>query len=337
MQIVKFNFLLGALFVANGLSAQFALPELKYAYDALEPHIDAMTMEIHHSKHHKAYLDNLNKATSLADAGKQRSIEDMLISVESNKSVQNNGGGHYNHTLFWNVLSPTPKTAPEGELANEINKSFTSLDNLKKTMNDEGLKRFGSGWVWLFINTSGQLEVASLPNQDNPLMDVAGTKRGIPILGIDVWEHAYYLKYQNKRGDFLSAVWNVIDWTAVEKNYTDAKANKLLMKKIELDGWAAFREFKKTYTPVIFPTQAGKYDELKYRINEVAMKAEALSKSNIPASLQNSTVRARLSAIKKESAKLQELIEKKKKEEQLKKTFDELQREYEELLKFLAV
>lgn len=195
------------------------LPDLKYAFNALEPHIDAMTMEIHHDKHHNAYVTNLNKAIEGTDA-ENLSIEDLMGNISKYPmAVRNNGGGHYNHTLFWEILGPDGG-APSGKLADAINSTFGSLDSLKEQMNTAGATRFGSGWAWLIVQ-DGKLAVCSTPNQDNPLMDIAEVK-GTPILGIDVWEHAYYLKYQNKRPDYLSAIWNVINWNEVAKRYEAA-------------------------------------------------------------------------------------------------------------------
>ncbi len=196
------------------------LPALAYAFDALEPHIDAQTMQIHHDKHHQAYVDNLNKALAGTD-GEGKTLEELMANISAYPAaVRNNGGGHYNHSLFWTVLGPNAGGAPTGDLANAINEAFGSLDSLKEKMNAAGTTRFGSGWAWLLVK-DGKLEVSSTPNQDNPLMDVADVK-GTPILGIDVWEHAYYLKYQNKRPDYLAAIWNVINWDEVAKRYAAA-------------------------------------------------------------------------------------------------------------------
>ena len=195
------------------------LPDLQYAFNALEPHIDATTMEIHHDRHHKAYVDNLNKAIDGTDAA-NLSLEDLMANISKYPAgVRNNGGGHYNHTLFWEILGPNGG-APSGELAEAINSAFGSLDALKEKMNTAGATRFGSGWAWLIVK-DGKLEVTSTPNQDNPLMDVAEVK-GTPILGIDVWEHAYYLKYQNKRPDYIEAWWKVVNWDFVQKRYEKA-------------------------------------------------------------------------------------------------------------------
>ncbi len=196
------------------------LPALNYAFDALEPHIDAQTMQIHHDKHHQAYVDNLNKALAGTD-GEGKSLEELMAGISKYPmAVRNNGGGHYNHTMFWEILGPAG-SAPSGELADAINSTFGSLDALKEKMNTAGATRFGSGWAWLIVK-EGKLDVCSTPNQDNPLMDIAEVK-GFPILGIDVWEHAYYLKYQNRRPEYLTNIWNVINWDEVAKRYTSAK------------------------------------------------------------------------------------------------------------------
>ncbi|KAA5533129.1 superoxide dismutase [Taibaiella lutea] len=197
-----------------------SLPALPYAHNALEPHIDAQTMEIHHGKHHQAYVDNLNKAIEGTDAA-DLSLEELVKNISKYPAaVRNNGGGHFNHSLFWTVLTPNAKEGPEGKLADAINEAFGGLDALKEKMNTAGATRFGSGWAWLIVK-DGKLEVTSTPNQDNPLMDVAEVK-GTPIFGIDVWEHAYYLKYQNKRPDYLKAVWSVVNWDEVAKRYEAA-------------------------------------------------------------------------------------------------------------------
>ena len=199
----------------------FELPALPYAPDALEPHIDKATMEIHHGKHHQAYVTNLNKAIEGTDlAGK--SIEDLLAHIsKAAPAVRNNGGGHYNHSLFWKLLSPKSAGKPSGELAAAIDKAFGSFDKFKEAFANAGATRFGSGWAWLVVS-GGELKVTSTPNQDNPLMDIAEVK-GAPILGMDVWEHAYYLKYQNRRPDYIAAFWNVVNWDEVAKLYAAAK------------------------------------------------------------------------------------------------------------------
>jgi Fe-Mn family superoxide dismutase len=193
---------------------------LHYAFDALEPHIDAQTMQIHHDKHHQAYVDNLNKALDGSD-GMNKTLEELMANISAYPvAVRNNGGGHFNHTLFWTMLSPNGGGAPTGDLAKAIDETFGSLDALKEKMSTAGATRFGSGWAWLSVHNN-KLVVSSTPNQDNPLMDIAEVK-GTPILGIDVWEHAYYLKYQNKRPDYLKAIWNVVNWHEVEMRYKAA-------------------------------------------------------------------------------------------------------------------
>lgn len=196
----------------------FELPKLNYSYDALEPYIDARTMEIHHSKHHGGYTSKLNDAIKGTDL-ENKSIEEILASVSgASTGVRNNGGGYYNHNLFWEVMSPDGGGVPKGDLMEAINKNFGSFDEFKETFNNAAATRFGSGWAWLLKNDSGQLVVTSTPNQDNPLMDIAEVK-GTPILGLDVWEHAYYLKYQNKRPEYIDAFWNVINWDEVTKRF----------------------------------------------------------------------------------------------------------------------
>lgn len=196
----------------------FKLPELPYAYDALEPNIDARTMEIHYTKHHQGYTDNLNKAIEGTDMD-NKSIEDILKNLDmENKAVRNNGGGYFNHSLFWKIMSPNGGGEPSGELAKAIDDAFGSFDQFKEKFSNAAKTQFGSGWAWLCVKKGGALEISSTPNQDNPLMPNTGCD-GYPILGLDVWEHAYYLKYQNKRPDYVSAFWSVIDWDEVVSNY----------------------------------------------------------------------------------------------------------------------
>jgi Fe-Mn family superoxide dismutase len=199
----------------------FELPQLPYAYDALEPHIDARTMEIHHSKHHNAYVTNLNAAIAGTDL-EGKSIEDLMKNIDmNNMAVRNNGGGHYNHTMFWEIMSPNGGGLPTGELATAIDAAFGSFDAFKAEFSKAGATRFGSGWAWLCVK-DGKLEVCSTPNQDNPIMPGVACG-GQPILGMDVWEHAYYLHYQNRRPDYMEAFFNVINWAEVAKRFTAAK------------------------------------------------------------------------------------------------------------------
>jgi Fe-Mn family superoxide dismutase len=199
----------------------FELPALPYATDALEPHIDKQTMEIHHGKHHQAYVTNLNKALEGKPEANQ-SIEDIIKNISKfPPAVRNNGGGHYNHSLFWQVIGPNKGGEPTGELAEAINSAFGSFADFKTKFAEAGATRFGSGWAWLSVGADKKLIVSSTPNQDNPLMDVAEVK-GTPILGMDVWEHAYYLKYQNRRPDYIAAFWNVVNWDAVAERFKKA-------------------------------------------------------------------------------------------------------------------
>lgn len=200
----------------------FELPSLDYAYDALEPHIDARTMEIHHGKHHGGYTSKLNAAIEGTEL-EGKTIEEILQGLDMNNgAVRNNGGGYYNHNLFWKVMSPNGGGEPSGELADAINEAFGSFEDFKTSFANAAATRFGSGWAWLCVQEGGKVEVCSTPNQDNPLMSGAGCS-GTPILGLDVWEHAYYLNYQNRRPDYISAFWNVVNWSEVAALYAAGK------------------------------------------------------------------------------------------------------------------
>ena len=198
----------------------FTLPALPYAFDALEPHIDAQTMQIHHGKHHQAYVNNLNAALEKAPELQGKSLDDLLKNLNAvpeavRTAVRNNGGGHWNHSMFWQVMAPNAGGAPTGKLADAINASFGDLEKFKEQFNAAGAARFGSGWAWL-VKEGGKLAIVSTPNQDNPIMD----GKPAPLLGLDVWEHAYYLKYQNRRPDSLAAIWNVVNWPEVAKRFS---------------------------------------------------------------------------------------------------------------------
>lgn len=200
------------------------LPPLPYDYNALEPHIDEQTMRIHHDKHHAAYVANLNKALESASGLQNKSVEDLLMNLSSvpeniRGAVNNNGGGHYNHTMFWSIMGPKGGGEPSGELADAIKAAFGDFNAFKEKVNNAGMTRFGSGWAWLVLDRDGKLAVVSTPNQDNPLS--SGQK---PIMGVDVWEHAYYLKYQNRRADYLAAWWNTVNWDEVAARYRKAKS-----------------------------------------------------------------------------------------------------------------
>ena len=196
----------------------FELPQLPYAYNALEPYIDAQTMEIHHSKHHAAYTNNLNAAVKGTE-NENKTIEDLFVNVSKLPvAIRNNGGGFYNHDLFWKLMKPNGGGQPTGDLLEAINKYFGSFDKFKETFSGSAATRFGSGWAWLVVNNKKELIIGSTPNQDNPLMDVSDIK-GNPILTLDVWEHAYYLKYQNKRPDYIAAFWNVLNWDEITRRF----------------------------------------------------------------------------------------------------------------------
>jgi len=206
----------------------YELPPLPYAKDALEPHIDALTMEIHHDKHHAAYVTNVNKAIAGKPDLEVKTVEQLISNLDAvpadiRAAVRNNGGGHANHSMFWNLLGPKAGGAPTGALAQAITTAFGSFDGLKEKIEDAGVKRFGSGWAWLVVLNAGKLEICSTANQDSPLMGkaVAGCE-GQPIFGVDVWEHAYYLKYQNRRAEYLKAVWHAVNWDEVAKKYAAA-------------------------------------------------------------------------------------------------------------------
>ena len=199
-------------------NGKYELAPLPYDYNALEPYIDQTTMEIHHGKHHQAYVTNLNNAIAGTEM-ENLSLEEIFTNMSKYPAaVRNNGGGHWNHTMFWEIMGPNGTGKPSGKLLQEIEKAFGSFDAFKEAFNTAALTRFGSGWAWLIVDADGKLQVTSTPNQDNPLMDVAD-KKGTPVLGIDVWEHAYYLKYQNRRPEYVANFWSVINWSEVEKRY----------------------------------------------------------------------------------------------------------------------
>lgn len=217
----KFGILNNNLIRRNKKMAKFELPQLPYGYDALEPYIDKMTMEIHHTKHHNAYVTNLNKVLEGTDA-EGKSLEDLMSQISKYPvGVRNNGGGHYNHSMFWLIMKKDGGGVPTGDVSNLINSAFGSFEQFKTKFSEAAVGRFGSGWAWLIAN-NGKVEITSTPNQDNPLMDVA-EKKGFPILGLDVWEHAYYLKYQNRRPEYIENWWNVINWEEVNRRLKMAK------------------------------------------------------------------------------------------------------------------
>lgn len=223
---MKHAFLFIVAFLIGHLAfGQFIVPPLPYPYEALEPSIDKETMQIHHDKHHEAYVKTLNAQVESTPELKGKSIEDILQHISKYKTVvRNNAGGHYNHSLFWTILSPT-SGEPTGALLEDLKATFVSVEAFKAKFSDSAKTRFGSGWAWLIVDGKGKLKITTTPNQDSPLMDIA-VEKGTPILALDVWEHAYYLKYQNKRVDYISAFWNVVNWPEVTKRYEEAKKKK---------------------------------------------------------------------------------------------------------------
>ncbi len=315
-KIVNLFFLLFSLSLI--VNAQvYTLPGLPFALDAYEPFIDAQTMEIHHGKHHAAYVSNLNKAIS-GTAMEKISMNDLLMYASfRSATVRNNAGGHYNHSLFWEILAPTAAQKPiTSVLQTAIISQYSSLDSLKTLLNKAAATRFGSGWAWLVVTPEGKLAVYSTANQDNPIMDVS-KERGIPILGIDVWEHAYYLKYQNKRGDYLGAIWNLINWGVVSDKYAAALNNPLL-KELEKDNWLAIKEFHKVMAQTFHPAEENNLAPLRTRSGELYAKAILLKNSTPPASANNDKVQEALSRLEKQCLDIHTLVQKPVKNEMAK-------------------
>lgn len=283
--------------------APYTLPKLPYAFDALEPSIDAKTMEIHHGRHHQGYVTNLNKALEGTDAT-TLPLEELMRNISKYAAaVRNNGGGHYNHTLFWECLTPTMGTQVSPALSEAIVRDFGSMEEMVKLMNTEAGKRFGSGWVWLVVTPDNKLVVTSTPNQDNPLMDIAEV-RGTPILGIDVWEHAYYLNYQNRRGDYMTAIWKVINWDAVSEKFTKVP------KKGLFDDWPAIKDFHKVMSQTFHPSEEGDLAPIRARSGEMFAKATALTTAPIPAEFDRPEIKKSIADLVKGSRKLDKQVRK---------------------------
>jgi superoxide dismutase len=318
----KLHFLL--LIIGVTASAQFAQKPLPYAYNALEPFIDAQTMEIHYSKHHAAYVKNLNAAVVGTDAEKLK-VKEIFANVSKySPAIRNNAGGHYNHELFWSILTPEKNTKPSAELEKAINDSFGSLDALKEKLNAAAATRFGSGWAWLSVDKDKKLVVSSTPNQDNPLMDVAENK-GTPILGIDVWEHAYYLKYQNKRADYLTAIWNVINWNEVSNNFKAATKGKF-------DDWQELKDFHKVMSQTFHPSEEGNLEPIRKRSGEMVEKAISLDNSVIPAEFYNDKVLAAVKKLATDTKKLDKLVKSKKSDKELTEALTKLHDVFHEII-----
>jgi superoxide dismutase len=291
------------------LSAQiypYELPKLPYAYNALEPVVDAQTMEIHYSKHHATYVKNLNNAVKGTDYERYTLDELMLYAGENGDAVRNNAGGHYNHSMFWSVLSLNSPFDAQSEVGKAVIATFGSADSLKKLLSKAGATRFGSGWAWLYVTTGRKLAVCSSPNQDNPIMDIS-PDRGVPILAIDVWEHAYYLKYQNKRADYLAAIISAINWSAVNKNYTEALSGPLL-KTIEMDTWTELNAFHEVMGGTFHPSEEGNLKPIRERSGELLAKAKAVQNGKIPDSFDTPEVKQAISELVKGAAALNKMV-----------------------------
>ena len=308
---MKFLFYTLCFFLSlKSFSQSYSLPALKYAYNAYEPWIDAQTMEIHHAKHHQAYITNLNKALA-GTKMEALSMNDLLMYASFRSDiVRNNSGGHFNHSLFWDILAPTASQSPiSSELAAAINLQFKSMDSLRIKINQGATTRFGSGWVWLSVTPDKKLMVSSTANQDNPIMDIT-KERGIPIFCIDVWEHAYYLKYQNKRGDYLGAIWNLVDWGLVSQKYA-AALNDPLLVEIEKDNWMELKEFHKVMAQTFHPAETDNLEPLKKRSAELMAKSSLLAASVSPKSLDKPAIKIALKQLEKQCIEINKLNNKK--------------------------
>ena len=304
--ILMFYMITATSQTATSQTGPFTLPALPYSYDALEPAIDARTMEIHYSKHHASYVNNLNAAIKGTE-DEQTSLEDfMLYAGEYSDAIRNNAGGHYNHTLFWNTLSLKSPFDPASEVGKAVIATFGSLENLNSLLSKAGATRFGSGWAWLILTTDRKLAVCSTPNQDNPIMDVS-KERGVPILGIDVWEHAYYLKYQNRRGDYLSAVLAAIDWSAVNRNYMEAQHSPL-MKSLERITWSELKAFHEVMAQTFHPSEEGDLAPIRARSGEMYEKAVALQNGPVPLSFNNAEIKKAISDLVTGSKELDVMV-----------------------------
>lgn len=286
----------------------YTLPALPYSYSSYDPYVDAQTMEIHHSKHHQAYVTNLNKALTGTKL-ESLSLNQLLMDASfRSDAIRNNAGGHYNHSLFWEILAPKEKQTGMIQIAFEaaVKAQFGSMDSLKKALTQAASTRFGSGWAWLIVTPDKKLMVTSTANQDNPIMDVV-KDRGIPILGIDVWEHAYYLKYQNKRADYLGGIFNLIDWGIVSEKYNKALVDPLL-SEIEKDNWMALKDFHKIMAQTFHPCEDGNFVPVRTRSGELLAKAILFSASKPPVSKDNPNVHKALADLEEQCEKIHELV-----------------------------
>lgn len=310
-------FLLTMVALLPAAFGQFTQAPLPYSYAALEPWIDAQTMEIHYSRHHAAYIKNLNTAIAGTDAANAK-IEDILANISKySETIRNNAGGHYNHAMFWTILTDK-KTALHPQLEEAIKSQWVTVDSMKSLINKAAATRFGSGWAWLYVTPEGKLAIGSSPNQDNPLMDASPIK-GFPILGIDVWEHAYYLKYQNKRGDYLNAIWNVVNWQEVSNRYFT-----VVRKKSPFDPWPALKDFHSVMSQTFHPMEEGNLEPIKTRSGEMMAKADALAASVPPAEWNKPEVTKAVKKLKTDSKKLHDMITKKASDDNIKKSLTAL-------------
>lgn len=307
--LINFNFCFG--------QTPFKLPSLPYSYSALEPFIDSTTMNIHFNKHHNAYINNLNNALKESPDASKSLIELLSNISKYSDAVRNNAGGHYNHSLFWTILTPNKNTQPDKYLLDDINKTFTSVDSLKSLLNKAASTRFGSGWAWLYITSDKKLAVGSSPNQDNPLMDVSPIK-GTPILGIDVWEHAYYLKYQNRRGDYLAAIWNVINWDEVTRRYHEV----IPIPKGKFDEWPEIKSFHEVMGASFHAAEKGDMSVIKSRSAELSSKATALFASKIPLQFNNKIVQDAINSLVNSTKVLDKLVKKKSSDKSIMKSLN---------------
>ena len=285
----------------------YKLPALPYDYSAYEPYIDAQTMHIHHGKHHQAYVDNLNKAITGTRLD-SISLTDLLLNASfRSDAVKNNAGGHYNHGLFWEILVPNEKQTDvvHAEFDQAVKTQLGGFDSLKIKLIQAATSRFGSGWAWLIVTPDKKLKITSTANQENPIMDVA-KERGIPIAGIDVWEHAYYLKYQNKRADYLNAVYDLIDWGIVSDKYI-ATLKDPLLTAIEKDNWPALKDFHRVMGQTFHPAENGNLTPLRTRASELAAKSTLLRASQPPVSLDKPAIKEALLKLEKQCKELEKL------------------------------
>jgi len=277
------KYVIGILFCSIQLvlsAQQFTLPALKFTYAEYEPFIDMKTMEIHHSKHHQAYVNNLNKAVA-GSPFENKSLTKVLLNISNaSDAIRNNAGGHFNHALFWEMLTPKTSSQPSELLLQSIEETFGKLDSLKTKLHQAAMSRFGSGWAWLIVNEEGKLQVTSTGNQDNPIMDVV-VERGIPIIAIDVWEHAYYLKHQNKRNDYIYAIWSILDWGVISQKYEDALKDPVLVS-IKSDNWTELKAFHKVMSLTFHAAEKKDFKPIVDRHQELMIKAFLLKNSEIP-------------------------------------------------------